>query len=74
MTAPLYRMDHAKARRMAEQVHLTIEWDGDQPYGVMRRGGQEFREPLPTTLLDYTEDKQRYWMRRCLVDLEKKFK
>lgn len=74
MTAPLYRMDHARARKLAENVELTIEWEGDQPYGVMRRDGKEFREPLPTTLLDYTEEKQRYWMRRCLVDLEKHFK
>lgn len=53
---------------------VTIEYENGDPVGVLRRDGKEFREALPTTLDDYTPEKQRYWMRRCLVALDRQYK
>ena len=51
----------------------VIEEDG-RFYGVLVVDGQEFREPLCEVLNQLPIDKQKYWMRRCIVRLEQKAK
>lgn len=51
----------------------VIEEDG-RHYGVLVVSGKEFREPLAEALLQLPEEKQRYWMRRCIDRLEQKAK
>jgi len=60
---------------MREVEDVTIEYDERGcPYGILTKDGVEFREELPSNLGDYTEEKQRYWMRRCIISLERQFK
>jgi len=53
---------------------VTIIEDDGVRYGVLVVNGKEFREPLAEALHQLPEDKQRYWMRRCIDRLEQKAK
>lgn len=59
---------------MRNRDDVTIEQTDQGFFGVLTKEGQTFREPLPENLTDYTPEKQAYWMRRCIVALDRQFK
>ncbi len=43
-------------------------------YGALTVGGVTFRQSLPEGIAQYPEEKQRYWMKRCIDQLRSKSK
>lgn len=58
-------------RRSKDDV--TVEWIGQTPTAIMRWEGLEFHEPLDPIIFEFSPEKQKYWFRKALVKLEKKF-
>ena len=53
---------------------VTIEWLGGKPVAILRWEGIEFHEELDPIIFEFSEEKQKYWFRKALVQLEKQLK
>lgn len=59
---------------MRSKDDVTIEWLGGKPTAILRWEGIEFHHELDPIIFEFSEEKQKYWFRKALVQLEKQLK